>query len=295
MHKPTTPTCLRGRLIAAALLAFLWPTAVIQAQWHVDTGPVAGHAGGPELGGSGYFEDVKSAPLANSGMFSTTWGLHQSGLAPNYAGMLFNIVYDGHELSHLEVGPAQFHDMWAGPATNPTTTPYVRLEGSQSVTQSAMLSVWHTAATNSGTELSPSVLVPFFWLNGYAKNTTPCNNSDIDIYISPWIIYHAGTQVSARTNACYITVYFQASDYQYLSAAGGWATALGAGTWEHVTSPGSMQVPCSAFYARALGISNVAGYGIEHVPEPASALLMVAGAGSMLVGRKRRRRSAEIC
>jgi hypothetical protein len=245
--------------LIACLLAGLSAPAVADT-----TGPLPGFLGAPP-----WFEDVKSPPLTDSDTFGVEWAMHVTFAFTNYAGVLFDLQYDGSEMSSLVVSPL-------GPHFGNIYT----LSGSQQSTQVAFpLSVWHPNAVNSGTTVQSSSLVPLFAIEGHAKNTTPANNSDIDISISVWQILHI---VSSGT---YVV---NASDYVYVSPAGGYAPPL-EGTWLHVSETFTTFIPQSAFVATNAFVNNVAGFGIEHVPEPVSALLLLGGSGALFVGRRRRR------
>lgn len=290
-----TPTELRivcAPLALAALLALVAaPAAGQTVPPEIQTGPMAGFIGGSD--GSGhiyYFEDVKSPPLEDSDFFTTTWALHVSiddfdgrpdGSLYNYAGVLFDLIYDGHEASSLTVMPA-------GPHFGATYT----LVGGGSTSQTAFpLTMWHISAQSTGVTIYPSSLISLFQVSGHATNTTTCfNNSDIDISASMWVILHAEDT---------ITTVVPGSVWAYMLPGGtAWASQPGQGIWVHIppnTSP--LVIPHSAFGAfrtipdGSTVVGNVAGYGIEHVPEPLSALLMLAGTGAMITGRLRRRRA----
>jgi hypothetical protein len=229
------------------------------------TGPIPGY-----LDQAPWFEDVKSPPLAESDWFAVTWGMHVTYAFTNYAGLLFDLAYDGAETSVLNVSPA-------GPHVGNT----YELFGSEcGWTVAFPVSVWHPNAVNSGATVNSSSLVPAFFLSGHAKATTTGNNSDIDITASVWQILHivqSGTYQVA------------ASDWLYLTMGGvNFESQPMMGTWFHPTSTMQMFIPASAFLATNAWIDNAGGYGIEHIPEPLSALLLMAGAGALVRGRRMR-------
>jgi hypothetical protein len=133
--------------------------------------------------------------------------------------------------------------------------------------------------------LPTSYVLPLFQLTGHAKNTTPANNGDIDIAVSfLGVIQH---------NTATTVFHFVNSMWMYVvpGAPGTiqWA-APGEGQWVHALGSTSILVPASAFYAtNAFYDGNAAGYGIQHLPEPISAGLMLAGLGAVVAGRRRRR------
>jgi hypothetical protein len=202
--------------------------------------------------------------------------MHITFAFTNFAGLLFDLTYDGHETSLLNVGPAAPYQMY-GPTGGPLD--FIELPGSISESPTVFpMSVWHPNAAQSGTLVESSGMYPLFWVSGHAKNTTPLNNSDIDITISVWQILHI---VNSGTYGA------SPSDYFYMTMGGqNYEMIPGMGTWVHNTHT-IVFLPASAFVATNAWISNVAGYGIEHVPEPVSLLLLVGGAGALLVGRRR--------
>lgn len=222
------------------------------------------------------FYDVKSEELYEGGWFGITWAIHAKwpGI-PNTAGVLFSLHYDGHEVSSLNVCPGEPLLMPGGP---------VYLQGSESGVQSEFpLSVWGPDATSSGVWLPHSELISFLWVSGYAKNTTPCNNSDVDIDLDVWRIHHvefSGPHLFGQSAYFYLTG---------TTLGATWATQVGTGFWVHYTSGDWTWAPQSAFVATQCLVENVAGYGVEHMPEPLSVLLMLFGIGSLLTGPLRRK------
>jgi hypothetical protein len=133
----------------------------------------------------------------------------------------------------------------------------------------------------SGITLPSSTLIPLFQILGHAKNTTPAYNSDTDINLIGVPFLHNLDPVTHLT----------APVFGYLTPSlNTWAVVPGQGVWATVGV--SWTIPPSAFFA-PIGATVVGpGYGIEHVPEPMSVLLLLAGTGTVLVGRTRRRGGA---
>lgn len=260
-------------LVAVALLAAL---AV----------PVAGDTTGPYFGFDPYdWSDVKSPPLEESQWFGTTWAMHVTWAFSNYAGFLFDLKYDSHELSYLILGPAGPHVAIEVPDTMGLYSCW-EYSGSQSFWQTVSpIAVWISPADaqESGMLVSTSALVSLFWIGGSAKNTNYHFNSDIDITISAWQILHLVPFVGPPP-----LYHLSSNAWVYKTAAGGWAQP-GTGTWLQVPGSTSTIIVSSAFVATNFWVQNVAGYGIEHVPEPAAVLLMLVGTGAMITGRLRRR------
>jgi hypothetical protein len=270
----------RLSLLVAAALLFVW-SALAAAD---AIGPLSGFNPATEL-----FDDVYSPPLTTSDTFATTWAMHvEAPFIPHYAGFLFDITYDGHELSSLSLLPAPPHALVEPDyAPVPGLLPAWTFQGSMSSSPHlSPLAVWipPTSALNSGIQLPTSFVLPLFQLVGHAKNTTPANNGDIDISISfLGVIQH---------NATPATFHFANSMWVYVVPGSPgvyqWA-APGEGQWLHVPGSSSIFVPPSAFYATNFYYAGAAGYGIEHLPEPISAVLMLAGLGAVVAGRRRRR------
>ncbi len=259
-------------LLLAAVVA-LAGLAVPVAASDIDlirTGPAAGFIPHCKT-----FEDVKGEPLYESQWFGTTWAAYAVLPVFNTAGILFNLQYDGHEVSSLTLTP--MGSLYLPGASS------VYLPGSQSSPQSQFpISMWLPGATSSGTWVPASTLMGMFYVSGHVKNSATANNSDIDIDLDIWRIHHVAIPGPH---------YFEDSVYVYLTgtqSTAGWARQPGTGIWVHYSGGWTCSVPNSAFVATHCLIENVAGYGIEHVPEPLSVLIMLLGAGTMLTGRARR-------
>jgi hypothetical protein len=63
----------------------------------------------------------------------------------------------------------------------------------------------------------------------------------------------------------------------------------GFGEWVHNPQTFTVHVVNSLFWATTTWISGVGAVGVEHVPEPASAMLVLGGLGTLIAARRRRR------
>lgn len=237
--------------------ARLWPAVAVVALLTAVAAPAAADTTGPTQGYSaGSFMDVKSPPLTDGETFIATWGIHFTG-TPNYAGLVFVVLYDPGEISALGVAPAGPHFLTFGTAT---------------------VTAWHNNAAGSGVNPAASSVLSVFQLTGTAINTTTANNSDVDLSINAWRIIHI-PETTLFT--------LQVSDLIYVTPLGFQKEFVpGNGVWDHVTFGVTTFITASAFVARQ--ISSIAGYGIEHVPEPISVSLLLAGIG-LVAFRPRRR------
>ncbi len=238
------------------------------------------------------FVDVKSPPLKESDTWGTLWSIHindNQGPAPggvsNYAGFLFDLQYDGGEVSSLTMFPSGPHAVFSLPGGGVADTlSFAGSDGNHHTVQPLAVWVDPAVAVGSGTFLPNSQVTSLFFVEFHAKNTTPANNSDLDIHISQLgVIRHNVDQG--------VVVTLQASDWVYLVAnqPGASFAPFGQGTWVHLSDTTIVtNMPPSAFYATARSLGEAASYGIEHVPEPASFGLLIAGAACCAVGRFRR-------
>lgn len=256
------------------------------------------HSTGPKEGQNttGTFEDVKSPPMKESQIGDTTWMIHINGDPStggvagvtngmtNYAGFLFDLQYDGGETSFVGLSPAGPHTHIEPPLG--VAKLEVEFQGSQDrwhVVEPLALWIAPDQAKGSGITLDNSQVTALMHLRFHAKNTTTANNSDIDIRISQLGIIRHNTEQG-------VTVRLQASDWIYLTTQDGGAFAeWGQGNWVHVQDTQAFSVPPSGFYATGQSKGRATGYGIEHVPEPASFGLLIAGAVAVGIGRMRKR------
>jgi hypothetical protein len=260
------------RITAVALLAALVFAAT----------PALADSSGPAEGWNGVnYGNVKSPPLQNSQMWSTDWAMHITFAFTNYAGFLFDLHYDGNETSFVKLTPLAPHVALESPFM-PGLHPALSFPGSQSSIQViSPIALWidPVLAQQSGMLVESSVGYPLFSISGHAKNTTPLNNSDIDVRVSAWQILHIVQSA---------TYHLGSSTWVYLNPGGGWASQPGQGRWYHWTdSSANVFIPRSAFVATNNFITNTGGFGIEHVPEPAAGVMMLVGVGIAALARRR--------
>ena len=229
----------------------------------------------------------KSPPLEEGEIWGQWVSYHIDEPIFGYAGILFQVTYDTHELSQLRLIPGTGHVGFEQGTSG--IVPVLSLPGSQSTTQTAgPIAMWATGASESGWNLEPSSAVSMSF-SFTAKNTTPLNNSDTDIIISAWLIRHVLFPPEP--------IVLEASDWVYVSASGTAGginppgAAPGQGRWSHVTSSHFAVLDPSILIATKVFASSFK-YGIEHVPEPAAMSLIVVGAGSMIAARWRRRKGS---
>jgi hypothetical protein len=247
-------------------------------------GPVAGDTAGPINGWNGStFVDVKTPPLGENELWDTQWAMHVSYAFTNYAGFLFELQYDGHEMNQITMTPVGSHTGLEVPAEFGLKTSWV-FPGSQPGMQTVpWVAAWINPdlAMGSGITVSQSQLIPVFNISGQAKNTSLINNSDIDITLNAWQILHL-----VNTG----TYQIGASDWLYLTQHGNdFESNPGNGRWFHQTATQTIQIPASFFVATNAFIQNVAGFGIEHIPVPGAWALIGSGLGIGALARRRRR------
>ena len=64
--------------------------------------------------------------------------------------------------------------------------------------------------------------------------------------------------------------------------------AMGAGTWIHATTWKEVVLLPGMFWGVPAHLTASGGIGVQHVPEPASAILLLGGIGTLIVARRRR-------
>jgi hypothetical protein len=283
MNRARHGTAWAGALGCVTLLAVLSVPVMANDEDNI-TGPIAGFeapAGAPAT-----FHDVKSPLLSSSGWAYTTWAVHLAWEYPHYAGMVFRLTFDGHEISSLGLRESGPHTMMEVPGVHGALSGYT-FPGSQSSEQViSPIAIWISASQAMGSGISLNTLstpISLFHLSAHVKNSCAADNSDIDVTVTPFVIWH---------NYLSVTWQLGNSAWVYKTVSGtNWEMTPGAGYW--FPASGLTFVPVSAFFAIGApdDLRNVAGFGIEHIPEPASLLLLLGGAGAMVTGRLRRRRA----
>jgi hypothetical protein len=244
---------------------------------------------------SGLVSDFKTPPLQTSQTINLPLGIHFSAPNPGYAGWAGAYVQihlaDPSEVDFVQLAPVAGH--FGGSGLYPFGPPS---GGSNSAAQ--FFTLWNSAAPGSGLNVNPSLVVPVGSLLLHAKNTTPINNSDFDLTAVVWNIFHLrgpapGSTLIPLPNSAY--VYANPSTNPVPNSFTGFTlpvpaspAPIGSGVWVHQNRLQSkfLHVPTghpgSLYYALKVGTVKV---GIEHVPEPATALLL--GAGFALLGASR--------
>lgn len=275
------------RLLLAAAVVF----ALSGPAW---AQPVDKNYSGPEQGfyeGEEYvwFFDVKSPPHLETDIFSTFWILHVSWTATNYCGFLIDLRYDGSEMSFITLRPFAPHVFIEPPGAGGLVTS-VQFPGSQpGMTTVSPIAFWipPTQAMLSGMTIVHTNILGMFQVTGHVKSVaqpapTAIVNSDVDITISVWDIWHIATPG---------TYTLWPSDWVYKTQGGvDYEFNPGMGIWVHNPDTITTFVPASAFIATGMSHSNLAGYGIDHFMaptpiEPLSIILVLGGVGAVVAGR----------
>lgn len=242
-------------------------------------GPALADSIGPGGTWDGFsFNVVKTPPAVASQVFTYPISYHSTFAYSNFAGVGFSVWFDPTEVSGVSVvgAPGFFN------------------------TGGALVTLWSTQAINSGVFNGPaSVPFPIGAISFHVTGTNVGQNSDVDITFdgqlgfggagfSPFNIFHL-TEMQAATYILFPSLLI----YVPLTPGGmqgpiGQVVEPGQGTWIHLTQTTTVFLPASIFFGTTLFISPQGGIGVEHVPEPASAAMVLGGLG--LVGAAFRRR-----
>ena len=180
-------------------------------------------------------------------------------------------------------------------------------------TQPIFFTVWDSNAQQSGKRLLTSINEPLFDLTVHAKNTSPANNSDVDVTFMFSDIWHLnggpGTNLIEIRESDWWFVNSQVTDPleppglmhitndPFFNSAYDFPTAPGPttddpnGHWIHMPDlfVHTFGGPGSQFISRMVG--GITTLGIEHVPEPTAVALLGAGVVcSVLALRSRSKR-----
>jgi hypothetical protein len=252
------------------------------------TAVVAGLLAGPAMADSigpggtwdGFsFNVIKTPPATATQVFTYPISYHSTFAYNNWAGVGFSVGFDATEVSGVNV---------------------VGINGHFNTGGGPVVTLWNSAAINSGIFNGPSsVPFPVGLITFHATGTTLGQNSDTDITFnaqlgfggagfSPFNIFH----LTSFQSGSYI-LYPSLLIYVPLTPGGGpgepgQVVEPGFGTWIHLQDTRTVFLPASIFFGTTAFISGQGGIGIEHVPEPASAAMIVGGLGLIAAAVRRR-------
>ena len=161
------------------------------------------------------------------------------------------------------------------------------------------------AFVESGIDVTPSMFIPTAYLAGvdlHIKGTNVGQNSDTDLVIGVYNIWHARQDSVVWDLQNSDLVWGGALPPQHTAGSQSFipqpvppiqgSSGPGGGNWYHLTGLASGQFQPVHFFASDYFATLVTLYtvGIEHVPEPAAAVLMATGIGCAVAGRWFRKR-----
>jgi hypothetical protein len=232
----------------------------------------------------------KTAPMSDGQPLVVKWAVHTKNVKEHWAGVRFRShVWDPNEVSLNWININA-----SGP---PLNFPAQTIPGpTASVPKWATF--WHGQAMDSGIPMGTSVIFTFGSWSITVAGTTPANNSDVDLTAWGSSIIHIGSQVSNIFTFFPDWYVWATSNFEPTFSEpvpidapdpgdplGHWVP-FGITIQHHITPAMG-----SAFVSKPIGN---AGIGIEHIPAPGVALMMLAGGGGALLARGRagRRRLA---
>jgi len=243
---------------------------------------VVAAVGVPLPGGVGVNNAVKSPPLQNGEVWVTSIDIHNAVSIPNWAGyVVAGHVVDPNEVSML---PSTLGDGTVVPPSGG------RIAGS------VLDPLWQA----SGKSLPSSVNVPIMIaLVLQATNTNLTgNDSQFDLYVDGWNIRHvpsgAGSQIIILK--AYEDMVLAPSDWKPATNPDDfeWPPPISpedpSAHWVHMPYTKTIHMPPtpgSRLYATLAGKATI---DIQHVPGPASGLLVLGGVASVGMARRARRR-----
>ncbi|MGD9724425.1 MAG: PEP-CTERM sorting domain-containing protein [Pirellulales bacterium] len=271
----------------------------------------------------GVVTNVVTPPLQTSDVITLPIDIHNGQPNPPWAGwaggrMKMHLMPTG-EIDVLSLTPVA-----AGPGTRGTAPPFPGTPTGPTIispfgpasnnvaSQPLFFTAVHPNAQNSGIPITPSVNQPLFDLALHVKNSNPSGNGNVDATFMFWNIWHlhgpaggTGSTLLQLVPSDYIWVRSSIESIDQLHIFEGPLQSQ----YVFPTNPAPIEDPNahwlhiprtvtfhltgglgSQFYATFL---NTATLGIEHVPEPTTAVLLVAGIGSAVTGawlRRRRRK-----
>jgi len=251
--------------------------------------------------GQGVVTDIKTRPMADSDTTTIDLAIHMEGdVNWNYgwAGARVQI----HILDATEVDVDGITPTLSDGVQHPTIPDPFGPRSANSESVAKMFTVVHSGAWASGIDITGSVNQPVMDLDLHAKNTDPANNSDVDITLKFWNIWHVRQGYSSDTVSLepsdYIWVTSNIQDIEQLHTAQSeyrWPYEKPrlddpAAHWLHVPFPVIFHQTASQYSNYFATFLNTATIGIEHVPEPTGAFLMIGGIGALAMCRRSRRR-----
>jgi hypothetical protein len=156
---------------------------------------------------------------------------------------------------------------------------------------------WIAGSPPSGQTVSATSTGTVGRLSLHVVGTTPANNSDTDVTVTAWLIRHLvpgpGSTVLHFGPSAWIYGTSQQNPF-LLSELPPFAPEPGQGKWWHnPLDTKTFHIGSgvgSIYYATQMALGKI---GIEHVPEPATPLLLGGGIAALAVSRRIRRRRIE--
>jgi len=256
---------MRVCIIGVAVLLIAAPA------WADSIGP-----GGTWNAADGSFGVLKTPPMSNSQMFTVPISYHSTVAYSNWAGVIMDL--------NIDPNPTEAHFQGAAGVppdpTRPGTFPTVGGMPLPVPTVTFWSTQWFNSGANNGPASQP---FPIGALVFHASNTDPINNSDVDITFSAWNIWHVTSAEQSQV------VEVPASIWLYVRPGETWGQPVepGQGYWVHNETPFTAHVVASLFWATNAFIGGQGGIGVEHIPEPASVALVLAGLGTAVLARRR--------
>ncbi|MCK4873865.1 MAG: PEP-CTERM sorting domain-containing protein [Phycisphaerales bacterium] len=235
-----------------------------------------------EMGPGGTWDGVKfnnfyTPPLAENELYSAPVEYHPEAHFGslswgNWVGASFAVDYDATEVNFLGVT--------AGPnliATSSLGTP------------DNVVTIWNP--TGYMQLPPPSSVFTLANIDFAAINTTPANNGDIDITFDvQFNIYGATPFAPWTTNlgpSNYLYVGFTAGGAPQTPAQWG-PVEPGEGTWIHNETSEEVLLLAGMWWGKATDLIAQGGIGVEHIPAPASTVLLAGGIGTFVIARRRK-------
>jgi hypothetical protein len=227
----------------------------------------------------------KTIPLSSGQTITIDWTVHTKNFKQHWAGVrFFTHVLDPSEVSLT--GITMFPG-YLGQNTNPGPFP---------VSTTVPAAWWHSAATQSGVSMPSSVIVTFGRWTIMAQGTSPANNSDVDLSARASSILHLGSGFITVFPSWWVwaTSNFEptpSTPFPENPPLPGETDGMGVeiGHWHHIGFTGQYHptpLQASGFVSKPIGSATL---GIEHTfaPAPGVGLIMLAGSGLAMLGKRR--------